>query len=62
VADYPIVSIEDPFDQDDWEHHVKLIVEVGQQVHIVSDDLLFTNPKVCYINSKSEICFANMYH
>ncbi|KAG5109022.1 hypothetical protein JHK84_045929 [Glycine max] len=45
VTDYPIVSIEDPFDQDDWEHYAKLTAEVGQQVQIVGDDLLVTNPK-----------------
>jgi len=50
VSDYPIVSIEDPFDQDDWEHYAKLTAEMGQQVQIVGDDLLVTNPKVCFIN------------
>jgi enolase len=50
VSDYPIVSIEDPFDQDDWEHYSKLTAEIGQQVQIVGDDLLVTNPKVCFIN------------
>ncbi|XP_059451928.1 enolase [Corylus avellana] len=45
VADYPIVSIEDPFDQDDWEHYAKLTCEMGEQVQIVGDDLLVTNPK-----------------
>ncbi|KAF5457732.1 hypothetical protein F2P56_021812, partial [Juglans regia] len=45
VADYPIVSIEDPFDQDDWEHYAKLTSEIGEQVQIVGDDLLVTNPK-----------------
>jgi len=47
VSDYPIVSIEDPFDQDDWEHYAKLTAEVGTNVQIVGDDLLVTNPKVC---------------
>ncbi|KAI3982636.1 hypothetical protein MKX01_031375 [Papaver californicum] len=47
VADYPIVSIEDPFDQDDWEHYAKMTSEIGQQVQIVGDDLLVTNhPRV----------------
>ncbi|KAK6943973.1 Enolase, N-terminal [Dillenia turbinata] len=45
AAEYPIVSIEDPFDQDDWEHYSKLTSEVGEQVQIVGDDLLVTNPK-----------------
>lgn len=46
ISDYPIVSIEDPFDQDDWEHYAKLTSEVGEKVQIVGDDLLVTNPKV----------------
>ncbi|CAJ1888495.1 unnamed protein product [Sphenostylis stenocarpa] len=45
VSEYPIVSIEDPFDQDDWEHYAKLTAEVGTNVQIVGDDLLVTNPK-----------------
>lgn len=46
VSEYPIVSIEDPFDQDDWETYAKLTTEIGEQVQIVGDDLLVTNPKV----------------
>ena len=46
VTDYPIVSIEDPFDQDDWEHYAKMTSEIGEHVQIVGDDLLVTNPKV----------------
>ncbi|RID67128.1 hypothetical protein BRARA_D02228 [Brassica rapa] len=45
VAEYPIVSIEDPFDQDDWEHYAKMTTECGDSVQIVGDDLLVTNPK-----------------
>ncbi|GBE58767.1 enolase [Babesia ovata] len=42
---YPIVSIEDPFDQDDWESYKMLTAEIGSAVQIVGDDLLVTNPK-----------------
>ncbi|KAI4310482.1 hypothetical protein MLD38_035458 [Melastoma candidum] len=45
TSKYPIVSIEDPFDQDDWDHYFKLTGEIGTQVQIVGDDLLVTNPK-----------------
>lgn len=45
AREYPIVSIEDPFDQDDWEHYAKLTAEIGEKVQIVGDDLLVTNPK-----------------
>lgn len=43
VQKYPIVSIEDPFDQDDWDAYVKLNAKANYQ--IVGDDLLVTNPK-----------------
>jgi enolase len=43
IKDYPIVSIEDPFDQDDWEGYTKLTSET--EIQIVGDDLLVTNPK-----------------
>merc|ERR1719410_161177 len=42
---YPLVSIEDPFDQDDWEAYSKFQAEVGDSVQVVGDDLLVTNPK-----------------
>ncbi|KFK32725.1 hypothetical protein AALP_AA6G281000 [Arabis alpina] len=45
VSEYPIVSIEDPFDQDDWAHYAKMTAECGKEVQIVGDDLLVTNPK-----------------
>ncbi|XP_058106387.1 enolase-like [Magnolia sinica] len=45
VAEYPIVSIKDPFDQDDWEHYAKLTTEISEKVQIVSDDLPVTNPR-----------------
>jgi len=44
VSEYPIVSIEDPFDQDDWVHYAKMTEEIGEPVQIVGDDLLVTNP------------------
>merc|ERR1719183_1672814 len=44
-ARYPFVSIEDPFDQDDWEAYSKFQAEVGNSMQIVGDDLLVTNPK-----------------
>ncbi|KAK3040225.1 hypothetical protein RJ639_028937 [Escallonia herrerae] len=43
VKDFPIVSIEDPFDQDDWSSWTSLQSSVD--IQIVGDDLLVTNPK-----------------
>ncbi|CAG7865379.1 unnamed protein product [Brassica rapa] len=45
LAEYQIVSIEDPFDEDDWKHYAKITREVGEKYQIVGDDLLVTNPK-----------------
>ena len=42
--EYPMVSIEDPFDQDDWEGYAAMTKAVGDKVQIVGDDLLVTNP------------------
>lgn len=58
VTEYPIVSIEDPFDQDDWEHYAKLTAEIGDQVQIVGDDLLVTNPKRVEKAIKEKTCNA----
>lgn len=44
VQKYPIVSIEDPFDQDDWQTYAKLTATIGKRTQIVGDDLLVTNP------------------
>ncbi|KAG9131762.1 hypothetical protein Leryth_009487 [Lithospermum erythrorhizon] len=43
LSDYPIVSIEDPFDKEDWEH-VKYFSNLGV-CQVVGDDLLTSNPK-----------------
>merc|ERR1719230_1028898 len=42
---YPLISIEDPFDQDDWDAYKLFMDAVGKDVQIVGDDLLVTNPK-----------------
>jgi len=45
MAKYPLVSIEDPFDQDDWSAYSKFTAANGEKIQIVGDDLLVTNPK-----------------
>merc|ERR1719333_1079682 len=44
VTNYPMVSIEDPFDQDDFPTYTKMTAELGVSCQIVGDDLLVTNP------------------
>ncbi|MCU1425916.1 MAG: phosphopyruvate hydratase, partial [Microbacteriaceae bacterium] len=45
VAAYPLVTIEDPLDEDDWEGWAELTSTLGTKTQIVGDDLFVTNPK-----------------
>ena len=45
VAKYPLVSIEDPLDENDWEGYKTLTEQIGDKVQIVGDDLFVTNPE-----------------
>jgi enolase len=44
AANYPLVSIEDPLQEDDWEGYQHFTAELGSKVQIVGDDLFVTNP------------------
>lgn len=43
VERYPIISIEDPLDEEDWEGWTKITAELGDKVQLVGDDLFVTN-------------------
>jgi len=58
VNEYNLISIEDPFDQDDWESYVKLTSAVGKNVQIVGDDLLVTNPVRIKTGIEKKACNA----
>jgi enolase len=45
IGAYPLVSIEDPLDEDDWDGWANLTAAIGDQVQIVGDDLFVTNPE-----------------
>ena len=45
VSNYPLISIEDPLDEDDWNGWAKLTAELGEKIQIVGDDLFVTNPE-----------------
>ena len=45
VAKYPIISIEDPVDENDWEGFTKITAELGDKIQLVGDDLFVTNKK-----------------
>lgn len=44
VDSYPLVSIEDPLSEDDWDGWADITKELGSRVQIVGDDLFVTNP------------------
>ena len=45
ISQYPIISIEDGLDENDWEGWTKLNTSLGDRIQIVGDDLTVTNPK-----------------
>ncbi|MBP3223414.1 MAG: phosphopyruvate hydratase [Actinomycetaceae bacterium] len=45
LEDYPVVSIEDPLSEDEWEAWKQLTAEIGDRVQLVGDDLFVTNPE-----------------
>jgi enolase len=45
VSSYPIVSIEDPLSEGDWDGWARLTAVLGSRVQIVGDDLFVTNPQ-----------------
>ena len=45
AKDYPLVSIEDALDEEDWEGWSALTSELGSKIQLVGDDLYVTNPK-----------------
>ena len=45
VAEYPLVSLEDPLSEEDWDGWVRLTAALGERVQIVGDDLFVTNPE-----------------
>ena len=58
IQKYPVVSIEDPFDQDDAESYKKMMNRMGDRIQIVGDDLLVTNPKRVQWGIDEKLCNA----
>ena len=44
INEYPIVSIEDPFNEEGWEDWAAITARLGDRLQFVGDDLLVTNP------------------
>eukprot|EP00004_Rigifila_ramosa_P000265 TRINITY_DN102_c0_g1_i1.p2 TRINITY_DN102_c0_g1~~TRINITY_DN102_c0_g1_i1.p2 ORF type:complete len:448 (-),score=124.52 TRINITY_DN102_c0_g1_i1:71-1381(-) len=58
VAEFPVISIEDPFDQDDWAAYQSLNGAMGVNTQIVGDDLLVTNPERIQMAIERRACNA----
>ena len=56
VNKYPIISIEDALDQDDWDGYVKLTKALGSKIQIVGDDFFVTNTKFLQKGIKMGAC------
>lgn len=61
---YPIISLEDGLDENDWEHWAELVEAIGDKVQIVGDDLLVTNVErvqraITGKNANSLLCKVN---
>ena len=57
VDNYPIISIEDPVDQNDFEGFAKLTKILGHTIQLVGDDLFVTNKK--YLQKAVDMCAGN---
>ena len=58
VKRYPIVSIEDGLAEDDWAGFARMTEQMGQQIQIVGDDILVTNPKFIARGIQEKTCNA----
>ncbi|MEF9941812.1 MAG: phosphopyruvate hydratase [Lachnospiraceae bacterium] len=45
ISEYPILSIEDPLDEEDWDGWELLTTRMGQEIQLVGDDLFVTNTR-----------------
>lgn len=56
LMNYPIISIEDPFDENDNENMIKFTKEVGDKIMLVGDDFFVTNAEVLAEGIKNNMC------
>ncbi|MEF8832443.1 MAG: phosphopyruvate hydratase [Candidatus Thermoplasmatota archaeon] len=56
IEDYPLISIEDPLDEEDWDGFMKITERWGDEIQIVGDDLFVSNPDMISRGIKEGIC------
>ncbi|MGI9534138.1 MAG: phosphopyruvate hydratase [Thermodesulfobacteriota bacterium] len=55
IEKYPIVSIEDPLDENDWGGWVNITQAIGEKVQLIGDDLFVTNTKILQKGIKKHV-------
>lgn len=60
VDRYPIFSIEDPLDEEDWDGWKKITEKLGRKIHLVGDDLFVTKCREIKKGNKREMCKCNI--
>jgi enolase len=58
IEKFPIISMEDPFAEDDWESWIKFTEKYGDRVQVVGDDLLVTNVERLKTGIEKKACNA----
>ena len=58
IKKYPIVSIEDPLSENDWDGWAKITKKLGNKIQLVGDDVFVTNPKILAEGIKKGIANA----
>lgn len=53
---YPVISIEDPFDENDFEGFKMITAALGKKINIVGDDLFVTNKKLLSFGIENKMC------
>ncbi|MBS3817100.1 MAG: phosphopyruvate hydratase [Candidatus Thermoplasmatota archaeon] len=56
IEKYPLISIEDPLGEDDWEGFVEMTERFGSDIQIVGDDIFVSNPKLIKKGIESKAC------
>jgi enolase len=55
VLEYPIISLEDPLAEEDWEGWKKITEKLGNKIQIIGDDIFVTNPNILRKGIKEKI-------
>lgn len=58
IEKYPIISIEDPLSENDWDGWVKITKKLGKKIQLVGDDLFVTNAKILKEGIKKHVANA----